>query len=297
MRNAGAGAIRSWGIQSNQPTATAPAPALSISALTGNTTIGAMANSTNPATMTAPTNWTERHDVGNTNPTMGLEVATLNSGFTGTTVTWGSNSGSVFASIIIEVDDNIDGTLTKTLGDLTLSSAGTTPIVGGLSTTLGAATLTSAGTTPIDGDLSTTLGAATLSSEGTVVDANITGDMSVTLGDATLSATGTTPIVGGMSASLGDATLSSEGAIPAFAAATLSLSDATLSSTGTTPIVGGMSTTLGEASLFSAGDAPIFGELSVTLGAATLSSENSSSEEPAPADTGGRRRRIRRRAA
>jgi hypothetical protein len=54
--------------------------------------------------MTTVTNWTERQDVGFANDTNGLEVITRDSGFTGTTMTWGSSSASRFASMIIELD-------------------------------------------------------------------------------------------------------------------------------------------------------------------------------------------------
>lgn len=92
-----------FGKQENQAAAT-PAPALPASADTNNPTIGAVFNATNPATMTPPTNWTERNDSGYATPTTGLETVSRNSGFTGTTVTWGSASGSAFCSGIIELD-------------------------------------------------------------------------------------------------------------------------------------------------------------------------------------------------
>lgn len=92
-----------FGKQDNQAAAT-PAPALPAAANTNNPTIGAVFNATNPATMTAPTNWTERNDQGYATPTTGLETVSRDSGFTGTTVTWGSASGSAFCSLIFELD-------------------------------------------------------------------------------------------------------------------------------------------------------------------------------------------------
>jgi len=89
--------------QENQAAGT-PAPAFSASALTGNLTVGAVCNATNPAGMTTPTNWLERQDTGFSTPSIGLETVTRDSGFTGTTVTWGSASASAYCSLIVELD-------------------------------------------------------------------------------------------------------------------------------------------------------------------------------------------------
>jgi hypothetical protein len=92
-----------FGKQDNQAAAT-PGPALPAAADTNNPTIGAVFNATSPAGMTQPTNWTERSDTGYSTPTSGLETVSRDSGFTGTTVTWGSASGSAFCSLILELD-------------------------------------------------------------------------------------------------------------------------------------------------------------------------------------------------
>lgn len=88
----------------NGTAGTTPAPAFAGSALTGNVTFGMIANASNPAGMTTPTNWTERQDIGEVTPTTGLEVVTRDSGFTGTTVTWGSTSATSFGAVIVELD-------------------------------------------------------------------------------------------------------------------------------------------------------------------------------------------------
>jgi hypothetical protein len=103
MFRTGEDAVRQVAGQANQAAGT-PAPAFGVAALTSNPTIGLVGNSTNPATMTTPTNWTEANDTGYATPATGSEYVTRNSGFTGTTVTWGSASGSVFGSSIIELD-------------------------------------------------------------------------------------------------------------------------------------------------------------------------------------------------
>lgn len=100
-------AIRQTAVQDNQAASGTPAPAFAVAALTGNPTLGCVGNNSNPATMTAPTNWTEpasEADLGYNNPTTGGEVVFRDSGFTGTTITWGSTSATVFGALILEVD-------------------------------------------------------------------------------------------------------------------------------------------------------------------------------------------------
>jgi len=87
------------------PTATFPA-----SALTGNPTLGAVGNGTNPATVTNPSGWTERADDGYSVPDAGQEYVSRDSGFTGTVITWGSTSASTFCDLIVELDASGAGT-------------------------------------------------------------------------------------------------------------------------------------------------------------------------------------------
>ena len=87
------------------PTATFPA-----SALTGNPTLGAVGNGTNPATVTNPSGWTERADAGYSVPDAGQEYVSRDSGFTGTVITWGSTSASTFCDLIVELDASGAGT-------------------------------------------------------------------------------------------------------------------------------------------------------------------------------------------
>jgi len=110
MSRRGIGAIRQFAVQANQAAGGTPAPAFTAAALTGNPTIGVVGNSTSPATLTAPTGWTELDDTGYATPTTGAEYVTRNSGFTGTTITWGSTSASAFGDIILELDASAIGT-------------------------------------------------------------------------------------------------------------------------------------------------------------------------------------------
>jgi len=106
MAKTGATAVRQSAKVENEASATTPAPTFASSALTGNMTIGAVFNGRNAATMTAPTSWTERLDIGQPTPSTGVEVATRDSGFTGTTITWGSTYGGTLggSAIILELD-------------------------------------------------------------------------------------------------------------------------------------------------------------------------------------------------
>ncbi len=111
MGRAGLNALRQAAKQDNQAASTTPAPVFSSAALTGNPIVGMVFNATNPAGMTPPGGtqcnggvFTEDGDAGYITPTTGGETVHCDSGFTGTTVTWGSTSASIFCSIILELD-------------------------------------------------------------------------------------------------------------------------------------------------------------------------------------------------
>jgi hypothetical protein len=104
MTRAGSAAVRSSGSQANQGAATTPAPALNQSALTGNPTLAAVISG--DTTTTQPTGWTERQDVSQSTPTTAVQVSTRDSGFTGTTITFGASCSTVFASWAIELDSS-----------------------------------------------------------------------------------------------------------------------------------------------------------------------------------------------
>ncbi len=103
MTNTGSAAVVQFDIDTGLAAAT-PTVTFASSVTTSNPTVVALNNSTNPAGMTAPTNWTERHDIGFNTPATGLETASRDSGFTGTGVTWGSNSASAWTAIGVELD-------------------------------------------------------------------------------------------------------------------------------------------------------------------------------------------------
>lgn len=111
MTRAGSSAVRQTAIQSNQAAAGTPAPAFAIAALTGNPCIGMVGSAANPTAVTPPSGWTESvtplFDTGYATPSAGAQACHINSGFTGTTVTWGSTSGGAFGDIIIELDTSL----------------------------------------------------------------------------------------------------------------------------------------------------------------------------------------------
>lgn len=85
-----------------------PSVVFSGSALTGNPTLVAIANQTQPAPgITPPTSWTEpvspAGEIAYATPDGGGAVAHRDSGFTGTTITWGAASPSVWGAIGVEL--------------------------------------------------------------------------------------------------------------------------------------------------------------------------------------------------
>lgn len=100
----GASAIRQIKILSEIANGATPAPAFDMAVLTGNPVLGAVGCAVNPPALTPPTSFTERADVGYATPAAGAEYATVDSGFTGTTVTWGSAPSSASCSLILEVN-------------------------------------------------------------------------------------------------------------------------------------------------------------------------------------------------
>jgi hypothetical protein len=116
MSRAGAAAVRSQGGQDNQALGTAPAPVLNQTTLSVNPTVYAVLNATSPATMTPAANWTEDVDAGFSTPATGIEVCHRNSGFAGTTITGGSNSGSAYCSLAIELDAGAPAVAAQTPG-------------------------------------------------------------------------------------------------------------------------------------------------------------------------------------
>jgi hypothetical protein len=104
MTLAGASAVRQIAADANKDSGTTPSHAFAQNALTGNPTIGVIFTDSNPPTVTPPTGWSTIYDLGYDTPTTGLQVVSRNSGFTGSSITWGGVENSNFAEIILELD-------------------------------------------------------------------------------------------------------------------------------------------------------------------------------------------------
>ena len=102
MTAVGSAAVVQSSGQHNGGNGATPAPVFAGSCVTTNPTLGAVADTRNPAAETPPTNWTELADTGV--ETSGLEYVHRDSGFTGTTITWGAAANNRWASLIVELD-------------------------------------------------------------------------------------------------------------------------------------------------------------------------------------------------
>lgn len=270
MSRVGSSAVKQSGGVASGSAGTAPAFTFASSVLTEDPTIVTMVNTTSPAGLTPPTSWGELADSGYSTPTTGKEYASRNSGFTGTTVTWASNSATAWGASGVELDIQNTGALAVTLGAATLSATATIPVNGSLASTLGTLTSAGAGSVEVKGVLSQTLGAATLSATGTVAASGVTGDLDVTLETLALVSTGTIPINASLDKTLGTATLVSAGTIPINGELSKTFDLATLVSSGTIPINGLLSQTLGSISLSATGEVVTNGNLAITFDALSL---------------------------
>ena len=124
MEKVGSAAVRGSGKQDNQASATTPAPVLSSTPRTTNPIITAVFNASNPANTTVPTSYTSRTNSGYNTPATGLRVASIDSGITNATITWGGTSASAFGSLAIELDAALTHATTGAL------NAGSATIVG-----------------------------------------------------------------------------------------------------------------------------------------------------------------------
>lgn len=136
----------------------------------------------------------------------------------------------------------IGGTLSKTLGALTLSSTGGLAIQATLAKTLGVMTLSSNAKLLINGTLNKTLGVLTLSSAAKVL---IKGTLSKTLGATTLSSTSKLALNGTLSKTLGILTLSSNAKLLIKGTLSKILGVSALTSQGGVRITGSLNKTLG----------------------------------------------------
>lgn len=104
MDRLGRAAVRQFAVLPQQAAAGVPAITFDKACLTGNPTITIIACSSNPPNVSAPVGWTLRRNTGYSPPTVGYEYASRDSGFTGTTITWGGTCATEFGIIGVELD-------------------------------------------------------------------------------------------------------------------------------------------------------------------------------------------------
>lgn len=121
LSRTGASAVRQ-SAGNNGGSAVTPAATFGAACLTGNPVFAFASNTLNPAAFTPPATFAEKADTGYSTPAKGLEYATVDSGFTGTAVTWGAVTTTNWGTIVAELDTKLlfTGTLAKTS---TLSSS------------------------------------------------------------------------------------------------------------------------------------------------------------------------------
>lgn len=100
--SAGIGTIRQSAGESNIIGGNTPTPTFGVAALTGNAVISGVFNRANPPNLTVPSGFTQRTNNGFALPTHGLQTASIDSGFTGTSLPW-SNSATAFCDLAIEL--------------------------------------------------------------------------------------------------------------------------------------------------------------------------------------------------
>lgn len=164
----------------------------------------------------------------------------------------------------------IGGTLSATLGDVTLAATGSgvSTINGSLSATLENVTVASTGQLRIAGTLTTTLGAVTSTASGAL---RIAGSTNATLGALASSATGQLRIASQLATTLGDVTASASGKLEIKGQAGLALGDVSASASAGLYIAGSLSVTFEGVTLDAlAGDGNIEATLTATLDAVAL---------------------------
>jgi hypothetical protein len=101
---AGAAAVVQTAVSSNEGAATTPFVTFGAACDAANPVLLLFGNTNNPAGVAPPSGFTEHVDIGYDTPSKGLEYASVNSGFTGPTATWASNSATVWGAIGVELE-------------------------------------------------------------------------------------------------------------------------------------------------------------------------------------------------
>lgn len=107
MTRTGASAVKQITATANQATSTTPSVAYANPVTSGDQLLAAVASSDKYTD--EPADWNERENVYQSTPTTALEVTSGASGFTGTTVTYGSPETSGYAAMAVELDASVSG--------------------------------------------------------------------------------------------------------------------------------------------------------------------------------------------
>lgn len=180
-----------------------------------------------------------------------------------------ANDWAIIAVEVLEAATGINGTLTKTLGGVTVAGVGAVGIAATSGKTLGALTLVATVAVDSFGTLTKTLGGATVSAAGAV---GISGSVAKTLAPMTASGAGAVATAGVTNQTLGALGLTAPGALVIAAALGKTLGALTAVAAGTVGISGAVVKTLGALTLTADGDLATGnqGTLSKTLGALTV---------------------------
>ncbi len=284
MTGTGATAVRGSGKQDTQ-TAGTPAPALGAAALTANVTLGVLVTSkaTNATTaVTPPTNWTEDLETRffDGSEMTGIETIYRASGFTGTTITWGSGPGCPYGSIVLELDpfDPINGTYAATFAGITVAATGTATLKGAAAFTFADLTTTATGTSIVKGTSAFTFGGLTAAATGTSI---VKGTGAFTFADLTvISTAGIHPSLGDASITLDGITLSATGTSIVKAASAFTLDGMTTISTATALAKAASSFTFAGLTLVAAGSSLIKASSSFTFDGITVDGEGEKKRGP-----------------
>jgi hypothetical protein len=150
----GLDAIKQSVVTNNGAAAGTPSVTFGASCLTGNVTLVFQASAlTTTTAVTPPTNWTEQNENTYSTPSTHCEYASRNSGFTGTSVTWGNANSTAWGAIGLEINAANATSLIATLTeDFSASTVDTTkwsviPAAGTASQSSGALVLSPAPST------------------------------------------------------------------------------------------------------------------------------------------------------
>ncbi len=195
----GSAAARGSGAQSNQSLGTTPAPALSGgAALTGNAVLGMVMCTSLANFITPPASFTEARDNNITTPQTGYESVFIDSGFTSSTVTWGSTCPTAWGAAAVEIDRTAAAgnvTVTGVRAAATATAQAGSPVVAilGVQAAAPASAQTGSPVVVVTGSQATATAtgqAGVASSSSTVIGARATATATGQAGDLHLTLTG-----------------------------------------------------------------------------------------------------------